>query len=624
MAEQKMNLFSEFPPISTAEWEAVIKADLEGAEYEKKLIWKTLEGFDVKPYYRNEAIENLPQTEILPNEFPYLRGNREKNNAWEIRQDIKVGKFEEANQKAIDALRKGATSVGFIFNDNPTISDEDFSTLLKDIDFSKVELNFIARHGVAVLFPLLEKEMLSRKVSFSALRGSITLDAIGYASLTGNFCISEKDVFDRITSVTKDIIAKFPNLRILAINGHIFHNSGATAVQELAFSFSKAVEYLSQLTDRGLSVDQIAPKMTFIFSVGSNYFMEIAKIRAARLLWAKIIELYKPKSMEAAKMFIHSVTSEWNKTIYDPYMNLLRSTTEAMSAVVGGTDSLTVQPFDIAYKNSDEFSDRISRNTQIILKEEANLDKVIDASAGSYYIESLTNSIAAETLKLFQNVESKGGYLAAFKEGFIQTQIEEVAKKRDMNLAQRREIMVGTNQYPNFSEKVASNIDFSLLNVSIPEREDKMARSLKPYRGAKSFELLRLKTEQHSFTPRVYLFTFGNVAMRKARAMFSANFFGCAGFEVIESQGFANIEEGIQETLKISPNIVVLCSSDDEYEQLVPAVFEVLKEKTIIVVAGYPTKILEKLNALGVKNYIHIKSNLLETLQMFQKELGIS
>jgi methylmalonyl-CoA mutase len=361
--------------------------------------------------------------------------------------------------------------------------------------------------------------------------------------------------------------------------------------------------------------------MQFVFAVGSNYFMEIAKLRAARMLWAKIVDAYKPKDKNYCKTFIHVVTSTWNKTLYDPYVNMLRSTTEAMSAALGGADSITVNPFDSVYKDSDEFSERIARNIQIILKEEAHFDKVSDPAGGSYYIENLTNSIAEKAWELFINIQEKGGFLEAFKEGYIQDIIDETVQKRDMNIAMRKEVILGTNQYPNFAEKADKDLNTDRI-FSVSTKVGVIGKPLKLYRGAEVFEQLRLRTDRAEFTPKVFLLKAGNLAMRQARAQFAANFFGCAGFDIEDNLGYDKLENGVNDAFKYAANIVVLCSSDEEYELLAPEAYKLLDSNAILVIAGNPA-CKEKLEEIGIKYFIHVKTNLLESLTMFQKTLGI-
>jgi methylmalonyl-CoA mutase len=234
--------------------------------------------------------------------------------------------------------------------------------------------------------------------------------------------------FDYLASLTGSASA-YPNLRTIHLNASHFNNEGADIVQELAFGISMGSEYMAQLTERGLRTDIAASKIRFSFGIGSNYFPEIAKLRAARLLWSIVINGFQPAHRENIKMDIHCVTSEWNKSEDDPYVNMLRTQTEAMSAILGGTDSLTVEPYDTVFRKPDEFSERIARNQQLILKEEAYLDKVADPAGGSYYIENLTILIAENAWKLFLEIEDHGGFLSSLKSGFIREKLQESAGK---------------------------------------------------------------------------------------------------------------------------------------------------------------------------------------------------
>jgi methylmalonyl-CoA mutase len=374
--------------------------------------------------------------------------------------------------------------------------------------------------------------------------------------------------------------------------------------------------------------------------------MEIARLRAARMLWAKIVEQYKPASEASMQMYIHSNTSAWNKTLFDPYVNLLRSTTEAMSAVIGGTQSLSILPFDTFYKDPDEFSTRLARNQQIILKEEVYLDKVVDPSAGSYYIENLTQLIAEAAWKVFLQVEEKGGMVEAVKAGFVQEIVEKSAAQRLDDIANRRLVQLGTNQYPNLGEQMLGQIHFAEEDeeleeeiyadeeMEIDEDEDDEAPStykkLILFGGSDAFDQLRLATEQYveegNKKPSVFLFNIGNLAMRKARAMFTTNFFGCAGYEILDNSGFQTVDEGVEAAKASNAEIVVICSSDDEYATLGAEIATKLKaanKEIILVVAGYPKEILDTLKQAGVEEFIHVRSNLLQMLESFQEKLGI-
>lgn len=626
MAEKSNEkLFTEFPPVSTAEWEAVIREDLKGADYDKKLVWKTLEGFSVRPYYRSEDLANLETVHVKPGDFPFVRGNHQKGNPWLIRQDFEVclDKPTEANRKAIDMLSRGVESLGFNLCSDCEPSYDSISRLLKDIDLSRVEVNFTGGSASAKALPFIIKFFEQSGVKPTDIKGSIDYSPLTTFALKGKFCCENDASYQGLVNVL-NAVKSFPNFRVIGVNAHVFHNSGSSAVQELAFGLAMASDYLNALTDKGFGIDELAARIRFNFAVGANYFMEMAKFRAARMLWAKMVEAYNPKSKDAARMSIHAETSRWNLTVYDPYVNMLRTTTESMSAVLAGIDSLNVLPFDAPFAQPSAFSERIARNQQILLREESHFGKVADPAAGSYYIENLTISIAEYAWNLFLEVDSQGGFREAFTKGFIQEKINEVAAKRDANIASRRETVLGTNQYPNFTE-VADLAKVKPEAVSRPKpvkSADAIAQPLVPYRGAQAFEELRYRTDSSGRRPRVFMLTLGNLAMRRARAQFSCNFFAVAGFEVIDNIGFNTVDDGVKAAMDAKSDIVVICSSDDEYATLAPEAFERLNGKAIFVVAGEPA-CKPNLEAKGIANYISVKSNLLDTLLKYQEMLGI-
>ena len=620
MAEDKdVKLFAEFAPVTTAEWDAVINVDLKGADYDKKLVWKPLEGFSVRPYYRAEDLKKLNHLQYLPGQFPYVRSNNTNSNAWLVRQEILVEDVKAANAKALDVLMKGVDSLGFVFNSCKELTAAELDTLLEGICVSAIEVNFVCCCKSRNLAKLFIEKMKKAGVNLADVRGSINYSPLSSLSLNGEWCSDEAAAFAN----TKEMIeaaATLPNFKVLSVDGSIFHNSGSTSVQELAFALSMGNEYLAKLTDLGICASKVAKAIRFNFSVSSNYFMEIAKFRAARMLWAEIVKSYGVAENDA-KMSIHAETSKWNQTIYDPYVNMLRGTTEAMSATIAGVDSLTVVPFDAAYRQPTEFSDRIARNAQLLLKEEAHFDLVVDPSAGSYYIETLTDSIAKAAWELFKQAEEKGGYVAAFTAGFVQETIKATAQKRDMNIATRRDILLGTNQYPNFTEVAEAEVTLEAITRA-EAKKGAVAESLAPYRGAMAFEALRFKTDKSGKEPKAFMLTIGALAMRRARAQFACNFFACAGLRTIDHNGYASVEEGVKAALEAKADVVVICSSDDEYTTYAPEAYEMLKGKAIFVVAGAPA-CEEELKAKGITNFISVKSNVLETLKGYQKELGI-
>jgi len=618
MAEKYNNLFEEFPPVSTQQW-----MDKVGADFNRKLVWKTNEGIDVQPFYRAENLAELDYLNSLPGEFPFVRGTKKNNNEWLVRQSIVVTDLAEANKKALNYLMRGVDSLAFVFKASTELSVADLSVLLKDVSLDAVEVNFVgccSRRASEAFTAFVKQGGWDSK----AIRASVEYDPFGKYALTGVLRNGAEHVVENAAKMIAST-SELTKFKTLAVNGKNFGNAGSSIVQELAYSLALGAEYLTALTEKGTEVDAVAKKMKFNLSVSANYFLEIAKLRAARLLWAQIVKAYGPKCECSCKMTIHAETGSWNKTVYDAYVNMLRTQTEAMSASLGGADSITVLPFNAAYEESNEFSDRIARNQQLLLKEESHFSKIADPAAGSYYIEELTASIADQAWKLFLEVQEKGGYLAALREGFIQAEIKKMAGKRDMNIATRRENLLGVNQFPNFTEKIEGDVDASVFAPSDLTAESAEIETLKPYRGAQAFEALRYKTDVYAHVnkrPLAFMLTIGNLALRKARAQFACNFFAVAGFDVLDNNGFKTVEEGWKAAQEAGAQIVVICSSDDEYAELAPAAFEAIAGKAIFVVAGAPA-CTDDLKAKGIANFINVKSNLLTELKAYQSTLGI-
>jgi len=532
MTQEK--LFAEFPDVSTEEWEATIQADLKGADYEKKLVWKTLEGIAVKPYYRKADTDGISWLlDNLPGEFPFARGTKKTDNNWEIRENIYEEDIAAANAAAKHALKRGADSVCFLHG-----TQADIEALAAGIDKSKVHFDFIENKSV--------------------------------------------------------------------IKIHSFHNDGANIIQELSIALSAGLEQMDALTEAGQTAEQAASQITFGISVGSRYFLEIAKIRALRILWANILKQYGVTG--TAK--IHASTSMWNASVFDPNVNMLRVTTEAMSAAIAGADSITVIPYDAVFKKPDEFSCRIARNVQLLLKHECNFNKIVDPSAGSYYIETLTEQIASKSLEAFKKLESEGGLKAALQNGSIQKAIDESWKQKEKLISQRREVFIGTNQYPNLQEKMSEKIT-TTLNIR---------------RGPEVFEKLRLQTEKSGKTPKVFLWTAGDLGMRLARATFIKNFFGCAGYTIIDTNGIPGVAEGIELVKKNAPQIVALCSKDEEYLELAKEIFPALEKEfpnIVRIIAGNP-KNAEDLKAAGAQDFVHVLTNAIDSLNSYQKKLSVA
>ncbi len=611
MAEKNEKLFDQFPGVSYEEWRAKVEADLKGADFNKKLVWRTNEGFNVEPVYRAEDIADFKTTGTLPGEYPYVRGTRAEND-WLTRQDVVAASAEEANAVALEVLTKGVTSLGFRVE-----SAEDVAVVLKGIDLAKVEININcclckAKDVAKALVACIKAQGVEQ-----SFHGSIDYNPLRKQLVKGKEGIDAEAVVADAKELLA-IVAPVPALRCLNVESLLLGNSGAYIYQELGYALAWGAAWMTALTDAGCTADEVASRIKFNMCVSSNFFMELAKFRAARMLWAQIVEQYKPACSCAAKMMVCAKTSRFNQTIYDAHVNLLRSQTETMSAALAGVDSIVTTPFDEPYKTPDTFSERIARNQQFLLKEESHLDKVVDPAGGSYYVETLTVNIAEQAWKLFLATEEEGGFFALAGEGKIQAAVNESCAKRHTDVARRKEILLGTNQYPNVNELAAGKIEKKAGCCCSGEQKGANALAMK--RAATDFEALRLATEASANRPKVFMLTIGNLAMRLARAQFSTNFFGCAGYEIIDNLGFETVEAGVDAALEKGADIVVLCSSDDEYATFAPEAFKYLAGRAEFVVAGAPA-CAEELKAAGIEHFVHVRCNVLETLQQFNAKL---
>ncbi len=622
MAEQKEKLFSEFEPISAETWMAKITADLKGVPFEKKLVWRTGEGFNANPFYRLEDLEGLKTTSSLPGEFPYVRGTKTDND-WLVRQDISVECCKAANEKARDVLMKGVTSLGFKIKGDD-VTTENIAALLDGICPECVELNFstcLCKTGQ--LINILAECFAKKGANPAKCTGSVNYDPFKKPLIKGH---KNEDWVPAATEIL-DAGKALPKYRLLAVNAFELNNAGAYIAQELGYALSWGNDLMEKLTDAGFTPDEVASRIKFNFGISPNYFMEIAKFRAARWLWAEIVNAYHPASEDSCKMVAHAQTSHWNMTVYDAHVNLLRTQTETMSAAIAGVDSITVHPFDEAFKEPDDFSERIARNQQLLLKEESHFDKVVDPGAGSYTIEVFTNSIADVAWKLFLETEDKGGFGTLANAGEIQAAVNASNDARHKAVATRKETLLGTNQFPNFTEVAGDKIKIEesaccCKGQAYNHCENEGVTKLNFARGASEFESLRLATEKSGKTPKAFMLTIGNLAMRLARAQFSCNFFACAGYKTIDNLGFDTVEEGVEAAVKAGADVLVLCSSDDEYATYAPQAYTALAGRALFVVAGAPA-CMEELKAQGIDQFIHVKSNVLETLQAFNAKLGI-
>lgn len=612
---ENKKLFSDFAPVSKQEWLDKIQVDLKGADFNKRMVWRTNEGFNVQPFYQREDIKDLATTNALPGEFPYVRGNKKADNVWYVRQNIVCDCPKEANAKALDILNRGIDSLGFKIPANK-LNSEYIDTLLNGICADCVELNFTTcqRHTVElakILAAYFDKKGYDKK----AVRGSVNFDPIEKMLSKG------KDTSAILPQLKEAVeaLADYPYFRTIGINSATLTDSGAYSYQELGYALAWGNEYMQELTDVGIAPELAANNIKFNMGINGVYFMEIAKFRAARMLWAQIVSQYTP-CKESAKMHVCATTTSYNLTLFDSYVNMLRTQTETMSAALAGVESIVVAPFDETFETPNEFAERIARNQQLLLKEECHFDKIVDVAGGSYFVEHLTDALAGQAWKLFLTVEEDGGFLAQAKAGKVQAVITETNKTRHANAGKRKEFILGTNQFPNFTEKSEGKTPIEGCHGCKDSGGDIPA--IVSSRLASDFETLRLSTEKAAKTPVAFMLTIGNLAMRQARAQFSCNFLAAAGYKVIDNLGFETVKAGADAARKAGADIVVLCSSDDEYAEYGIPAFKAVGDSALFVIAGAPA-CSDDLKAAGIENFIHVRVDQLQTLKEFNAKLGI-
>ena len=617
MADSKERLFSDFTAPTRQEWRDKIEVDLKGADYQKKMVWRTNEGFSMEPFYRKEDVDKLPLVNALPGEFPFVRGNKKKDNQWYVRQNIVADDPKAANEKALDILNRGVNSIGFRIP-GEKVSREYIETLLDGILLDCVEVSYrTCQRHVLELTDILLAYFEEKGYKKDALVGGIGFDPIERMLMKGK---DTSFLLPQMPQLVKKL-EDYPGLRCVMVHSDFLCNSGAYVYQELGYALAWGKEYLEEMVEAGVPVDLAAKKIKFYMGIGGNYFMEIAKFRAARMLWAQIVKQYEPKCDCACQMCINASTTTYNQTLFDSYVNMLRSQTEAMSAALAGIHSMVVTPFDAPYEVPTDFAERIARNQQLLLKEECHFDKIVDVSGGSYFVEELTTAIAKEGWKLFLSVEDEGGFLAAVKAGTVQQTINDTNVARHANAGKRKEFLLGTNQFPNFTEKSEGKEPLS-CDCSCKHSGDADVPAIKATRLASDFETVRVTTEKAKKVPVAFMLTIGNLAMRQARAQFSCNFLAAAGYKVVDNLGFQTVEEGVDKALEAGADIVVICSSDDEYAEYAIPAYKYLNGRAMFVVAGAPA-CAEDLKAAGIENFIHVRVDQLKTLKEYNAKLGI-
>lgn len=711
---RKLTLRDEFAPTGYEDWRKVAESELAGADFDKKLLWQSPEGFTIKPIYAAEDIDKLPHLGNLPGFPPYTRGTDplgQARHGWQVRQDSLLAAPEDVNAALREGLSRGETAIGIrldnasrrgLDGDDPAAAElvGRAGCTLTTINALRIALLGIdlERHPItlrtgasalpvlAMLIAVIEERGLSRR----KVMGAIECDPIRELAKHGRIRVPLDAYYREMKDIVEYCAHECPGIRGAMVNSSPYHNAGASITQEVALSLATGAEYLRALTERGVKPDMAAMSMTFSYCISTNLFLEIAKLRAARMLWAKIVGLFGARDDNAAKMFLHCRSSSWTKSVVDPYNNLIRATVEGFAAAVGGCDSLYIAPFDEPIGRADEFSQRLARNQQLLLAEEAYLGRVTDPAGGSYYVEALTDSIAHSAWKLLQEVEKAGGLVAALKAGVPQKMVGETAEKKRALIAARRSPIVGVSNYAKADEvpiekshipragflaerhkrvarmkalrdnrklqavleqlveSVRSGLG-NLLEIAIRAASEgatinEMMHALKPAAGgspleiaaltgrraAAPFETLRARSQAHlratGHLPKVYLVPMGTDAMRRARVEFSRGFFAAGGFDVVEPAPFESPAEAAAPLVENGARLAVLCGDDASYTAFAPEFVKSMRmaaSPALVYIAGYPVDAVDQLKAAGVDGFVHIKSNVVETLAKLQDRLQV-
>ncbi len=656
-------LFSAFPPVPDEAWEQQIRQDL-GAGFAERLTWKApSNGVDVYAYYRAE------NTAALGDGAPLSRSGA-AGNAWRIRQDLSHPDLGEANRHAREALDGGATDLGLAIEADdgalrglPLQRPRDVERLLDGIALEETPLHLDAGHATPALLAMLLVEAERRGLNPDVLHGSAAYDPLATLARRGAL---PADAYDRAAQLVAHAAERLPHLRTLAADARPYHDAGASAVDELACALAAASEHFARLAERGVAPAEVVQTLHFVVPVGTSFLVEISKLRALRLLYRQVAETYLPEEEDAPPAHVHAVTSRREATVYDPHANLLRATTEAAAATLGGCDVLSVRPYDAALRAPSDFSQRLARGTQLVLQHEAGFARVADPAAGAYYVEAVTEKLARAAWTRFQEIEAEGGLLETLQSGSVQKKIAQTRAKRVAAVAERRRVLVGTNQYPRTDEKALPKIEdtrlarvpFETAGYTLPPNaspaelrqaftdgatlgdvlaaedaaEQITAEPLPTFRAAEAFEKLRLRTERRaqegSARAVVFLLPFGPRGMRSARANFARNLFGCAGFLVEEgAAGYDPPAEGVEAARASGAEIVALCSADDAYAEHSPALCQQLKAldpAPLVVIAGRQDGHVENaLRQAGADGFIYKGQNALDTLERYQRRLGI-
>lgn len=619
--KKQLDLLDEFPAPKWEEWKEKAIEGLKGADFDKVMHTRTHEGITLKPIYRKEDLEGLPFVNALPGDAPLQRGNSfERDGSWELAQAQSEADPAALNKQILAELQRGLTMVNLVLahDDNPRgvvfKNAEDFKTALEGVDLKAAPLMAQLDMDDPDLFAWLREQ---QKDKIKDLPGSLAHDPIAEYARKGFLNQGWEAVWETLEKTVKTRIEAAPKMRAISLDGTVYESAGASSAQELGFVLASAIEYLRRFMEKGMDINQLSPLFQARLALGANFFMEIAKIRAFRMLWNEALKAFGAKA-DARKIWIHGKTGSFNKSRYDLYVNLLRTSTEGFSAVIGGVDSLEIDRFDaVVNPEAEEFAKRLARNQQLILGEEAHFSKVADPAGGCYYIENLTAELAAQAWKLMQEIEAEGGMLKCLESGKIHEMIASVANARLDAVHKRRDVFVGVNMYADPNDEARPEVEDKINDSKAAVR---LSQGVLPrLRAMATLEDFRVRIQKAK--PEVFLLTMGTIADYKARADFSAGFLQVGGFKTITGTGYTDIDSAVEAAKNYQA--VCICSTDAKYPELVPALSENLKGKTLIL-AGYPKDMVDSYKKDGIDLFIHLRANVLDTLRELAKKMEVA
>jgi methylmalonyl-CoA mutase len=593
-----------FPSYKVEDWIAIVKTSLKNETIDS-LNRETYENIKLKPLYTKEdlaflQVEQYPGFDMQTRGFHPL-GYRQK--PWAIAQKIVKHDWTELKQLLTNALNHGQDALSFDLDAMENVDEINFA----EMDYSEIPFFLLTKNYFE---PILEKVM---KVANVSPFGVIATDIISSNIHKGKIVVEDSDSLNNWVDHIKEVHQSLPNIKTFLVDTTPYHNGGANAVQELAIALAEAIFYIEYMKNHEWKPEQTVNKMVFHFAIGGNFFMEIAKLRAFRTLWTTIGEAYE-LARDDQKVTVSAETSTFTKSTLDPFVNMLRSGNEAFAAILGGIDYLHVSPYDEVFQENGDFSARVSRNTQLVLREESHLDKVSDPAGGSYYIESLTNELVEKAWGLFQTIDAMGGIVEGLKSGWVQNEIKQVLNNRLHDVATKKQSVIGTNVYANLAEKVAS----SKLNR---EETDMSITPIIPTRLSNVFEHLRERAfllQSNGNTPVAGLINLGKLKDHKTRADFVTSVLATAAIKAEWSQECRNLEDVKKFVQGTRFSYYCICGTDEAYKVYSKLVGEWLKEEyssiKVDIAGKFSNEELEQLRVSGVEDSIHLNQNMIGKL----------